>query len=618
METNTAANFKARLQRLIAYQDVLTKNNLLAQRSCDQEFSTLLTFHNDLRRKYVDLRTYNDQLNRYIEQNRLELARKDKKIQSQSLQILRLTQYNKRNNERCTQLQQYLDRIKGTIIEQNTYNQLYDILRNSLMSDSEITTDLSDKNCTGDEINDDDDNYSHIPKVVSQSTGINQIKRTINNNDIDLKHNKSPPTVTTTPFNNESKTNQLCTSPIPVSCRRSLSIHKRPKQKIRKPSKEFLNTKSEESELSTDDIFWSKHNDNDHHHHQVLLSSINPILPKLTSPSMEQKILSPSTPISNLIIKPSPSSLTRLYTKTHNFISRNILIPETCCVCLKRIHFGKLAYRCQTCHALCHTGCKENCTTLCLPNIKTPNHGAVSKFSPRETNQLQIPALLIHCINEIEQRGLQEVGIYRLNVVENQIKELKERILKSRTGLFDLSHYNDIHLICGVIKDFLRSLSESLLTDILWKSFASIIDEEFDLIKQEKFDLLIQQLPKPNRDTLAFLIVHLQRVATSPFCRMPIINLSRIMGPAVIGYSSKHISGIDLVSETYKQTKILEFFLNMSSNYWNKYLEINNNISLISMNKNQIGTPVLINEHHYQTTPKITYPAPSNTFFSPI
>ncbi|CAF2731597.1 unnamed protein product, partial [Rotaria sp. Silwood2] len=204
--------------------------------------------------------------------------------------------------------------------------------------------------------------------------------------------------------------------------------------------------------------------------------------------------------------------------------------------------------------------------------------------------------------------------------VESQIKELKERILKSRTGLFDLSHYNDIHLICGVVKDFLRSLSESLLTESLWKSFAFIVDEESDLIKQQKIDSLIQQLPKPNRDTLAFIIIHLQRVAASPLCRMPIINLSRTMGPAVIGYSSKHISGIDLVGETYKQTKILEFFLNIPSNYWSQFLEINNNYNISStpMTKHKIGTPILISEHHYQSTPKITYPAPSSTFFSPI
>lgn len=93
------------------------------------EFSAFLKFHNDLRRKYADLRSYSEQMDRYVEQYRTELARKDKKIQSQSSQILRLTQHNKRSNERLNELQRCLDQIKGTITGQNTFDQLRDILR---------------------------------------------------------------------------------------------------------------------------------------------------------------------------------------------------------------------------------------------------------------------------------------------------------------------------------------------------------------------------------------------------------------------------------------------------------------------------------------------------------
>ncbi|CAF2160184.1 unnamed protein product [Rotaria magnacalcarata] len=675
MEVSAAVNFKARLQRLIAYQDVFARNHLLAQRSCDQEFSAFLKFHNELRRKYGELRTYSEQMDHYIEQYRTELSRKDKKIQSQSSQILRLTQHNKRSNERLNELQRCLDQIKGTLTGQNAFDQLRDILRDSVLSDSETTTDLSDKNCTGEEL--DFENLHNLPKVVSQSTGVGGIKRPVNSVDpIDFKRPKhderfqayskgrivatttttvdmndlnNGPVVITSEIHHEEEDQQhrataniadqlgaspysniaigraptdQCASPMRPPNRHSLSVP-RPKQKARKPSKQWLDNKSEESELSTDDIFWSKHDED--LQQQQYQASLYPALPKLTSPpSQQQKTLTPSTPIHQIatptsLMKSSPSSIGTLRARAHNFISRNILIPETCCVCLKRIHFGKLAYRCQACSALCHTGCKENCSTLCLPNVKTPNRGAVSKFTPREQNQLQVPALLVHCIKEIEQRGLQEVGIYRLNVVEGQVKELKERILKSRTGLFDLSHYNDIHLICGVVKDFLRSLSESLLTNALWKSFAAVIDEESDFIKQQNFDSLIQQLPKPNRDTLAFMILHLQRVAVAPLCRMPILNLSRTLGPAVVGYSSKHVSGIDIVGETYKQTKILEFFLKMSSDYWSKFLiEAETPEPTAPVNKQQIGTPILTRHHHYQNTPPTNCTTPANTFFSPL
>ena len=60
------------------------------------------------------------------------------------------------------------------------------------MSDSECTTDLSDKNCTGEELDSDNPHILHnMPKVVSQSTGVGGIKRPVNSVDpIDLKRPK--------------------------------------------------------------------------------------------------------------------------------------------------------------------------------------------------------------------------------------------------------------------------------------------------------------------------------------------------------------------------------------------------------------------------------------------
>jgi Rac GTPase-activating protein 1 len=36
-----------------------------------------------------------------------------------------------------------------------------------------------------------------------------------------------------------------------------------------------------------------------------------------------------------------------------------------------------------------------------------------------------IPALVIHCINEIERRGMNETGLYRVNGSEREIKDMK-------------------------------------------------------------------------------------------------------------------------------------------------------------------------------------------------
>jgi hypothetical protein len=126
------------------------------------------------------------------------------------------------------------------------------------MSDGETTADLSDKNCTGDEL---DYENSQIPKVVSQSTGIGGIKRSVNlisNNDLkrSKQENKNVEPIKSPSEKHHKESDQLHTSPysnitvgrIPndqsILSRHSLSVHQRPKQKVRKPSKEFLNSKS--------------------------------------------------------------------------------------------------------------------------------------------------------------------------------------------------------------------------------------------------------------------------------------------------------------------------------------------------------------------------------------
>ena len=50
------------------------------------------------------------------------------------------------------------------------------------------------------------------------------------------------------------------------------------------------------------------------------------------------------------------------------------------------------------------------------------------------------------------------------------MKGLKEKFLRGR-GTPNLSNINDINVVCGCIKDFLRGLKEPLITYSLWNDF---------------------------------------------------------------------------------------------------------------------------------------------------
>lgn len=85
---------------------------------------------------------------------------------------------------------------------------------------------------------------------------------------------------------------------------------------------------------------------------------------------------------------------------------------------------------------------------------------------------------------------------------------MKERFLAGRgpPSLKDV----DIHVLCGCIKDFLRSLTEKLVTNMLWNDFTQAVKSDNNENVLQGLYRAISSLPQPNRDTLAYLVLHLQ------------------------------------------------------------------------------------------------------------
>ena len=74
-------------------------------------------------------------------------------------------------------------------------------------------------------------------------------------------------------------------------------------------------------------------------------------------------------------------------------------------------------------------------------------------------------------------------------------------------------------------------------------------------------------LPAPMRDTLAYIILHLQKVAKhSSKNKMPLENLARVLAPTIIGHSTLHTRTVKNASELcHNQFKILIRLFRISS-----------------------------------------------------
>lgn len=269
--------------------------------------------------------------------------------------------------------------------------------------------------------------------------------------------------------------------------------------------------------------------------------------------------------------------------REHFFVSKNVYMAEVCNFCDKRIIFGKKAFKCTDCNAFAHFECKVK---IPLPRSPIGSNVAAAALCKGRGGTLigylhdytslispMVPALVVHCICEIERRGMSEIGLYRVCGSDKDVRALKGKFLRSKGIVPDLSKY-DVACVCGCLKSFFRTLQDTLIPKYLYDHLYEVINNKSS--NNNRTVMLtetVDNLPQPNRDTLAFLILHLQRVATTNACKMPVPSLAKIFAPTVIGdrqqVSTSNEQALNMVQTTIS---IMEELLNLPSAYWMSFI----------------------------------------------
>ncbi|RKP39865.1 hypothetical protein BJ085DRAFT_1664, partial [Dimargaris cristalligena] len=148
----------------------------------------------------------------------------------------------------------------------------------------------------------------------------------------------------------------------------------------------------------------------------------------------------------------------------------------------------------------------------------------------------RIPPFVERCLCEIESRGLEEVGIYRVPGSVAGINKLRDLFNEGHWDI-DLAadEYYDINVVAGVLKLFLRDLPEPLLTFQLYEGFinAAAVDDYNERLWAIKD--LIHALPKSSYTLLKRIIEHLERVTDfEEVNHMYSTNLAIVFGPTLL------------------------------------------------------------------------------------
>ncbi|KAI1717736.1 rhoGAP domain-containing protein [Ditylenchus destructor] len=260
----------------------------------------------------------------------------------------------------------------------------------------------------------------------------------------------------------------------------------------------------------------------------------------------------------------------------HNFVPCREFFTGACGVCLKSwgMNLGMKSLKCQECKLYVHDRCKTNAPIPCIPFVSTPQRQRQAR--PRladycPNSRPQIPGIIIRCVVALEKGFLNKEGLYRIAGSESEVK-----------------------VITSCIKKFLCELREALIPTSSYKEFIRAAESE----NREELTVLVNGLPIPHRDTLAFLCAHLQKVASNASInRMPLENLATVLGPTIVGPTKSVVArrggalttgtAADEAAEVHRQINTLIQLLKLDTEFWTNIIT--------SPIGNVMGTPMSSN-----------------------
>ncbi|CAN9510941.1 unnamed protein product [Ophioblennius macclurei] len=141
------------------------------------------------------------------------------------------------------------------------------------------------------------------------------------------------------------------------------------------------------------------------------------------------------------------------------------------------------------------------------------------------------------CIDLVEIRGINTMGLYRIGGVNSKVQKLMTTVFSSKAPVdMDLDPETwDNKTITSGLKNYLRCLSEPLMTFKLHKDFIMAVKSDDQNYRVCAVHALVHKLPERNKEMLELLVKHLVTVSTQNQSNlMTVSNLGVIFGPTLM------------------------------------------------------------------------------------
>ncbi|XP_036002298.1 breakpoint cluster region protein isoform X2 [Fundulus heteroclitus] len=146
-----------------------------------------------------------------------------------------------------------------------------------------------------------------------------------------------------------------------------------------------------------------------------------------------------------------------------------------------------------------------------------------------------VPHVVRCCAEEVERRGMDEVGIYRISGSTTDISSLKAAFNSNLREAVTRMRCAEVNTVSGVLKLYFRELPEPLVPADLFQGLANALDIQDMNSRLAAMLSLLETTPDVNRNTFLYLLHHLQRVAQrQDVNKMTLLNLATVFGPSLL------------------------------------------------------------------------------------
>ncbi|CAG2164155.1 unnamed protein product, partial [Oppiella nova] len=191
------------------------------------------------------------------------------------------------------------------------------------------------------------------------------------------------------------------------------------------------------------------------------------------------------------------------FEKMHNFKTHNFMGSPWCDFCGNFI-WGIIGQgvKCEDCGFGAHRRCSEKVPNDCSPDLRHIRRifGVELTTFVKASNNVR-PFVVDLCVKEVERRGLNAEGLYRVSGSADEIEALKCRFESDweQTELY-FKAFEDIHVITGVLKLYFRSLPIPLITFDSYPKFISAINANSEgILSWNSFQTLAERFAKIQR-----------------------------------------------------------------------------------------------------------------------